>query len=180
MKGPATPPLHQARLRQIAKLSSTELGFRIVVAVVILASVSFALWNFFKVMPPLQKRSRELASTAARLSSEVDDLDRKWRREQVVEITAKYGQLHDQLFGDAAAFQSWLANLNEQAAPLALDAKADFGKTTPVAAPGEKLAIIPATITAHLRHNPGAQRPLTPYHRPLPSARSPRRYLPRA
>src|SRR5437016_3076060 len=132
-------------------LSSHEVLFRIVIVVLILASVIVAWWSFVKVLPPLQKQSKELASTYTQVSAQVDKLTHEWSETSAAEVTNSYVAARARLFSSEAAFDQWLANLNGQASTLTLDAKADFGKTTPMPVPGEKLAMIPATIFLEAR-----------------------------
>src|SRR5258707_6183100 len=142
-----------------------EVIFRLVIVAVILSSVGLAWWSFAKVLPPLQEKDRELSSTVSRLGTEVDQLDRQWSKAAADQVTNSYQRIRSELFSNEAAFANWLANLSGQASTLTLDAKADFGKTAPVAAPGEKLATIPATIVIDVRSPPGegaAQSPFQP------------------
>jgi len=150
-QSPPKPPAWKAALAQLRLRGSGDLVFRIVILVVILGSLGLAWWSFAKVLPPLQAKSKGLASTFAQLSSEVDKLALDWPEARAADVTNKYNQVRSQLFSNEAAFANWLANLNGQASTLTLDAKADFGKTSPVAAPGEKLATIPASIFVEVR-----------------------------
>jgi len=146
-------------------LSSREVIFRVVIAVVILASLGVAWWSFVKVLPPLQKQARELASTHADVTSEVDKLTLEWSEARASEVTNGYTEARSRLFSSESAFAQWLANLNGQASTLTLDAKADFGKTSPVPGVGEKLATIPATIQLEVRSTQDHPATQSPYDR---------------
>jgi outer membrane murein-binding lipoprotein Lpp len=146
-------------------MNSREVIFRVVIVAVILASVIVAWWSFAKVLPPLQKQSKELATTYRQVSAQVDKLAHEWSETKAVEVTNTYVVARSRLFGSAAAFDQWLANLNGQASTLTLDAKADFGKTTPLPVPGEKLATIPATIFLEVRPAAEQQTTTSPYQR---------------
>src|SRR5712691_2655232 len=147
------PPIPQPRPVSLTLrlLSSHEVIFRVVIVALILASVTVAWWSFVKVLPPLQKQSRELASTYTQVSAQVDKLTHEWSETSAAEVTNGYLEARSRLFSSEAAFDQWLANLNGQASTLTLDAKADFGKTTLMAVPGEKLVTIPATIFLEVR-----------------------------
>ena len=60
-----------------------------------------------------------------------------------------------------------LANLKEQVSPLALDAKADFGRTIPQATNEADLVIIPTTIAVDVQPAAGSQGYESPYQRVL-------------
>ena len=142
-----------------------EVIFRLVIVAVILSSVGLAWWSFVKVLPPLQDRDRELSATVSRLGTEVDQLDRQWSKAAADQVTNSYQRIRSELFSNEGAFANWLANLSGQASTLTLDAKADFGKTAPIAAPGEKLATIPATIVIDVRSPPGEGAAQSPFQR---------------
>src|SRR5439155_15714023 len=96
--------------------------------VVLVGSMALAWWTFVHGLAPLQEQSRELTAKFGRLSSEMDNLERKWSKAQMEEIRSKYKEAYSQLFADEPALQAWLAGLEEQAAPLGLDVKVDFGQ----------------------------------------------------
>jgi hypothetical protein len=76
-----------------------------------------------------------------------------------------YQEVKNQLFADEAELGRWLVRLEEEASPLALDIKVDFGKSTARTAEQEKLAIVPASVTLEVRPAIGGTQ--TPYHRLL-------------
>ena len=164
---PATAkvPAPPSAMAQLRAASSGELIFRIIIGVVILGSLGLAWWSYTKVLPPLQARGKDLASTLSGLNTEVDDLQRKWSLDAERGVTNQYAQVRSQLFATEAAFDRWMANLNGQASTLTLDAKADFGKTSPVSAPGEKLATIPASIFVEVRSPLSGIAAQSPYNR---------------
>ena len=159
----APPPVPMAV--RLGLRSPREVMFRIVILAVILSSVGLAWWSFAKVLPPLQDKNRELSSTVSRLGTEVDEMDRQWPKAAADQVTNNYQRVRAQLFSNEAAFANWLANLSGQASTLTLDAKADFGKTAPVPAPGETLATIPATIVIEVPSPPGEGAAQSPFQR---------------
>src|SRR5437588_5974439 len=110
MNPPELPPIPQPRLVSLPQrlLRSHEVIFRIVITVVILASVIVAWWSFAKVLPPLQKQARELASTFAQASADVDKLSREWSETKAAEVTNNYMEVRSRLFSSEAAFAQWL------------------------------------------------------------------------
>ena len=164
---PPKRPSLSTEVARIRLLSTRELTFRLIIATVILGSLGLAWWSFAKVLPPLQNKARDLTSTLSRLTSEVDELERKWPKDAASQVTNSYNELRSQLFSNEAAFAHWLANLNGQATSLTLDAKADFGKTAPVPAPGEKLATIPASVFIDVRPSAPSDAAPSPFQRIL-------------
>ena len=150
---------------RVRLFGSREAIFRVVILIVILSSLSLSWWSFAKVLPPLQRKAKDLTSTLSRESTDIDKLQLEWPKAAAEQVTNNYQQLRSQLFSSEAAFATWLANLNGQAVTLTLDAKADFGKTATVPAPGEKLATIPATIFVEVRQPAEAAGTESPYQR---------------
>jgi len=127
-----------------------------------------AFTNILQRLAPLQKRSRDLSSAVARLSSDVDNLERKWSQAQAEEVRRHLEQARDELFADEAALQAWLASFRLQAAPLALQAKADFGQPVEqTTGSAEKLAVIPATVSLDFLAPLDGQEKHSPYVRLL-------------
>src|SRR5215471_4889425 len=100
MNSAEPPPVPQPQpVSLMARLMrSREVIFRIVIAAVILVSVSAAWWSFAKVLPPLQKQAREMAATYAQVSGQVDKLSREWSETKAAEITNSYAAARARLF----------------------------------------------------------------------------------
>lgn len=139
--------------------------FRFVNVVLIGGSIAFACWVYKQRLVPLQNQSRELSASLATLSAEVDVLQRKWPPVQREQIRTEYAEVHNQLFADEAELGRWLVRLEEDAGPLALDIKVDFGKGTARTAEQERLAIVPASVTLEVRPAIGGTQ--TPFQRML-------------
>ena len=60
--------------------------FRIVIFVLIAGSLTLSWWSLTQRLMPLQKRSRELSTSVSRLSSAVDELDRKFSKAQAERV----------------------------------------------------------------------------------------------
>jgi hypothetical protein len=162
-KFPPTP--QQVAMVQSRKAKPWEVAFRLVNFTLILGALGFAWWTFTKRLVPMQQRSRQLASTLEKLSSQVDDLSRKWPKFERDQIRADYQEVRNQLFADELELGRWLMRLEEQASPLALDIKVEFGKSKTRNAENEKLAVIPAAVTLVVRPTVGGNQ--TPYQRML-------------
>ncbi|HZR16105.1 MAG TPA: hypothetical protein VFE51_02155 [Verrucomicrobiae bacterium] len=162
-KLPPTP--QQLAMAQLRRSKPWEIAFRIINFSLILGSLGLAWWTFSKRMVPMQKRSREAAVSLDSLSTEVDNLARKWPRFEVEQIRSDYKEVRNELFADELELGRWLVRLEEQASPLALDIKVDFGKSTTRSAENEKLAVIPASVTLVVRPTVGGNQ--TPYQRML-------------
>jgi hypothetical protein len=162
---PPSPKRPLAKPRS-ANLNRRDLIFRLVVLVVIAAALGLA-WRSFNRLALLQKQSRELNSTVVRLSAEVDTLDRRWSEGDARQITNRFGQVRSRLFTGQVALDSWLAALHVQAAPLALDLKAELAPTIPQTTNNEKLAIIPATVRIQPLWTPSMESMESSYQRIL-------------
>ena len=123
-------------------------------------------WIFFSKLTPLQKQSLDLSMQVARLSSEVDEMDRKWDENEIAQLTNNFSHINSRLFADEAALRSWLTSLREQLVPLALEANADFGTAIVLDSTNHQdLALIPATVSVAVA--PGVPAIQSPYQRLL-------------
>ena len=141
--------------------------FRVLILAVLLDSVGLVWWSFGLVLIPRQKQSRELSLKVARLSAEVDDLDRQWTPAQMAQVTNQFSRVYFTLFQGRAGVETWLANLKEIAASLALDVKADFGQPSPQTVGGRTLTVIPATVLVEVQPAGPDTKPPSPYERIL-------------
>jgi outer membrane murein-binding lipoprotein Lpp len=168
-QSPNAPPVISTRV-QVAvatnpRLNHWELLFRVVIFLVLIASLALAWLTFTKVFVPAQRQSRELSAKFAALSSDVDQLERKWGPAEADEIRRSYREVYGQLFADQSALEAWLANLQAQAGPLGLEAVVDFGQSSPAATNEQKLAVVSASVSLEVRPVPG--RVESPYQRLL-------------
>lgn len=163
---PSVPPIpQQIALLEESKAKPWELLFRLVNFGLILASLGLAWWTFEKRLVPLQKKSRELASTMDSLSGKIDDLSRKWPKFERDQIRSDYKEVRNELFQDEMEMGRWLMRLEEEAAPLALETQVKFGTPSDKTTDKEKLSVIPASITLVVRPTIGGTQ--TPYQRML-------------
>jgi hypothetical protein len=147
--------------------SSRAWLFRGLILAVVLDAVGLIWWSFGLVLAPRQKQSRELSLKVARLSSEVDDLDRQWTPAQMAQVTNQFSRVNFALFQGRAGVENWLANLKELAASLALDVKTDFGQPSLQTVGGRTLTLIPATVSIDVRPAGPDTKPPSPYERVL-------------
>ena len=167
-----TDPQTPLRRQLTAKVRSKSARYkdwiwRTVFFVLIAGSLALSWWSLSQRLAPLEKRSAELSSSVARMSSEVDDLERKWSRAQAEETSRWAEQARDELFADQTALEAWLASVRLQAAPLGLLPKAEFDKPIETATRSEKLAIIPASLTLDFHSAPGGPEKPSAYSRLL-------------
>ena len=162
----ALPLRRRAAPVQQARIDYREWLFRAVTVTLLLGSMVLAWWSI-RGLAPLQKQTRTLSSRVAGLSAEVDDLERKRPKDQDGRIEARLQEAHSTLFTDQAALAAWLATLQKQTAPLALEARSIFGKTIPQTTNGESVTVIPTTISLDVRPQAGAQGKESPYQRVL-------------
>jgi len=138
--------------------------FRLGIVALLAGSVTVA-WRSLQRLETRQKHCREISATVARLSAQVDDLERQWSRGQEEEVGGQLRQARSQLFCDQAALENWLSSLKAQTDPLALEARATFGKTIPRNIAEEELAMIPTTISVDVRPVREKERGGWPYLR---------------
>ena len=150
---------------QARRAKPWEILFRIINFGLILASLGLAWWTFNKRLVPMQQRSRQLAFSLQALSSQVDDMSRKWPKFEREQIRTDYQEVRNELFADETELYRWMTRLEEQSAPLALDIKVDFGKSANRTTEDEKLAVIPTAVTLVVRPTVGGSQ--TPYQRML-------------
>jgi hypothetical protein len=160
---PATP--QQLAMVQARKAKPWEILFRAINFTLILASVGFAWWTFEKRLVPLQKQSRQQVTSLETLSSQVDDMGRKWPKFARDQIRTDYQEVRNELFADELELGRWLVRLEEEAAPLALEINVQFGNSKNRTTEEEKLAVIPASVTLVVRPTIGGTQ--TPYQRML-------------
>ena len=160
---PATP--QQLAMVQARKAKPWEILFRAINFTLILASVAFAWWTFEKRLVPLQKQSRQQVTSLETLSSQVDDMGRKWPKFARDQIRTDYQEVRNELFADELELGRWLVRLEEEAAPLALEINVQFGNSKNRTTEEEKLAVIPASVTLVVRPTIGGTQ--TPYQRML-------------
>jgi hypothetical protein len=146
---------------------SGELRFRVIIVAFLLLSVFLLWWSFIRVLTPRMKESRNLTTAVARLSSQVDDLDRQWAPADIETVTNQYALVPSHLFSDQMALDLWLAGLKDQVNSLALTVKADFGKTTTQVEGEEKFGIISASNSVDIGNAPLDGQMASPYQRLL-------------
>jgi len=140
--------------------------FRAIILVAVLGSVAVIWWSLARLLPR-QQQSRELSQQVARLSAEVDDLDRQWTKEQTAQVTNQFSRVDVTLFEGRAGVDAWLANLKELGASLALDVGADFGQPSQQTAGGRTMTLIPATVSVQVLPAGPETKPPSPYGRIL-------------
>jgi hypothetical protein len=160
---PPTP--QQLALVQARRAKPWEIAFRVINFGLILASVGLAWWTYSKRLVPMQQRSRQLSRSLDGLSTQVDNLSRKWPKFERDQIRSDYREVRNELFADELELGRWLMRLEEQAVPLALEINVDFGKSANRTTEEEKLAVIPASVTLVVRPTVGGTQ--TPYQRML-------------
>jgi hypothetical protein len=141
--------------------------FRAITLVAVLGSVAVIWWSFVMVLLPRLKESRELSSRVSRLSAEVDELDHQWTKAGAEQVSNQFSQVDLKLFEGRAGLEAWLANLQEQAAPLALDVRADLGPASPPTAGDRTLTVIPATVSVEVQPARPEMATSSPYQRIL-------------
>ena len=117
------------------------------VFVLISGSVAVAWWSLTQVLVPRQKLSQELSTHVARLSAQVDDLERKRTGEDAARINSQFEEVPRQLLAGDAALDGWMAKLKEQLLAGGLAVQANFGAAQSLLTNGARIAVIPTTLT---------------------------------
>jgi Tfp pilus assembly protein PilO len=165
-EAPAPQRVHLPPPKKL-RLSHWEALFRVVIVLVILASIAVAYWSFFDRLLPLQQQARSMVTKVSKMSEQRDQAERRWAPEQINEIRARYREVYRQLFADSAALEEWLSQIHTEAAPLALELNVQLGQAAPLADFTNNLAIVPASISLEVLPAPGAARGKSPYERVL-------------
>ena len=170
MSNGESAPAPAARPPAAAPRSNTGHGdrlFRAITLIMVLGSVVVIWWSFALVLFPQQKQSRELSSLVSRQSAEVDDLEHVWNKAAAAQVTNQFGQVYLKLFEGSAGLEAWLADIKDQAAPLALDVQANLGSGSPQSAGGRTLSVIPATVSIEVQPARSEMPTSSPYRRIL-------------
>jgi hypothetical protein len=149
------PKPRPAQLLRSRGLDPREFVFRAIIVTLILGSAFGAWWTFMRVLPPLQLKSRQLASDLSKLQTKADDLDRQWSKTQMEDLTNQYLQAQSMLISGRPALGEWLTKLKTDSKSLALTADTKEGVPRSVPAPGFTLAVVPATISVEVRPTVG-------------------------
>src|ERR1035441_8305095 len=141
--------------------------FRAITLIMVLGSVAVIWWSFALVLFPQQKQSRELSSLVSRQSAEVDVLEHVWTKTAAEQVTNQFGQVEGKLFEGQAGLEGWLADIKDQAVPLALDVRANLGSGSPQTVGGHTLSVIPATVSVEVQPARPEMPTSSPYRRIL-------------
>ena len=166
-----TPPVPEKRpvatlVARPNRLDYRALLWRAVFFISVIGSLALVWWNLQR-LTPLQVESSKLNTTVTRLSTEIEEMNSKWTKPEIEQVLRKYGEVQGQLFSGQSALESWLQNLRQAVIPMALDVKAEFGKTGTQSAGDRKLAIIPATVSVEVQPALGIEGVQSPYQRVL-------------
>jgi cell division protein FtsB len=149
----------------------SELIFRVVIILALSFSVWLGWWSYNRVYLPQLKEAREANATLNQLSTEVDDLDRRWPPADIEKLNQRLQLVDSNLFSDQSALEAWLADLREQSPPLGWDLKATFEKSRMHSAAQRNVYVIPTSLFIELHTVTNAPAMLSPYQRLLQLAR---------
>src|SRR3954466_7967216 len=97
---PANPALRRPALAPTSPRSYKELVFRLVILLAFVASMALLWWTSSQVLAPRTNQSRELSTTVARLSSEVEEMERKWSAYEAQQLSNRFDKVQPQLFAN--------------------------------------------------------------------------------
>ena len=125
---PIIPKPRRVTLNPMRSTGTWEFAFRALTVLVILAALALAWWSLFEVWLPAQKEAQERTSRLARLSDEVDQLNRKWPKADADRVRTAYDRVRTHLFSSEGGLEDWLGYLKAESDSLNLGIKVDFGK----------------------------------------------------
>jgi hypothetical protein len=164
-QAPPTPPRPvPAPTRKVRKWK--DLALRGALVAVALGAV-YAIWWSVKRLEPLQKQTKTLSATVARLDHEINLMDSKWDTNAIQNLASKFEQAQGQLYSGQNALDAWIEDLREKVVPLALEARVDFSKGTAQSVSDKKLTVVSATLSVEVKPTPGVEATKPPYHRLL-------------
>src|ERR1700739_1927711 len=88
-----------------------ELLSRIVVAGLLLSSIGLLWWSYYGVFVPRLKESRDINATVARLTAEVDELNRQWPPDKIGQLNQKFALVQPRLFASPSELENWLGGV---------------------------------------------------------------------
>jgi len=162
------PPPSSPPAAKTSGLGHLTIVFRVVIILLLVFSVWLVWWSYYRVYAPRLKEARDNRATVNQLSAEVEDLDRRWPPAEIERINQRFEQVDTSLFADQSMLEAWLADFRERLLPpLALDLSASFQNTVLHSAAGQKVQVIPTTLTVELRPVTNATVMPSPYQRLL-------------
>jgi cytoskeletal protein RodZ len=163
---PLTPPEGRSpTFVQASQRNNREMWFRVSILLAFVGSLALVWWTSSQVLAPRLAQSRELSSNVARLSSQVDDLERKWKKSDAERLREKFEQVHSLLFANQSVIETWLNTLKDQVGPLALELKTDIGKPSPLATNEVKVSVLSTVISIDVQPTPGFEGVQSSYQR---------------
>jgi len=144
-----------------------DLLSRVVVILLLAASVGLLWWSYSRVLVPRLKESREYNATVNRLSLEVETLDRRWPKAAVDRIDRNFELAQPRLFADQSALENWLADFRKKLAPAHLDFKTELGKNLAPPGADRGLFVISGIVIFDLQSGSATKGAATPYQQLL-------------
>ena len=154
---PAVPRVPRPLVRTIL--------IRLAMAVVLGISVWLALWSYFKRFQPVALEYLQKTAEQARLSSEVQRLERDWNAVEAARVETQYAAARGQLLSGSGALADWEQQLKRETLDLALTATPRLGPPEPCAA--NDLRLTNVTVAVDLQPAAIAGTTNGPYHRLL-------------
>ncbi len=112
-----------------------QLIARVMLVLLNLGSLALLGWILQWRLLPLQRQTRELTSTVDRLSMAVGVMENRWTAPVTGDIRKKFADAKSRVFQGRGALETWLGQVQEQVAPLALEVELEIDKANPAATP---------------------------------------------
>ena len=112
-----------------------QLVARVMLVLLNLGSLALLGWILQWRLLPLQRQTRELTSTVARLSTAVGVMETMWTRQVTGDIRSRFEEARNRIFHGRGALEAWLGQVQQQVVPLALEVELEIAKADPAAPP---------------------------------------------
>jgi hypothetical protein len=146
MKAPA-PDNAPLPVTKPGRFNYQTLLSRLVVLALLSASVGLIWWSYYRMLLPQLKESQELDLSVAKLTTEIDGMERRWTKHQLEEIDQQFALAQPRLFADQSELEAWLAQVQDQFTPAGLILKSALVTTNVPVGGSHKIRVIPATIS---------------------------------
>lgn len=132
-------------VRSIPRSFLRALVVRIIMAVVLLASVALAWWSWNR-LQPVRDELEQKTTQSTRLANDVQQLEMRWDAPEAERVDIRYQHAQTLLFNSPDELLKWQRDLKRETLGLALDANAQVGKPQPHPRTQQKLSLLTATV----------------------------------
>jgi hypothetical protein len=137
---------------------------RLLMVMLLAGSVGLLWWSVSR-LSPLNQEVQKQTGEIARLSDEVQRLERNWDEDQAEQAAALFNKLQDELFGSPRECAVWQENLTSGTNFSDLVVKASQGTGRPILSPFPEKKVGALPVTLEIQPLADANGPDSPYRR---------------